>query len=62
MKSGVQKLLDLGVVEEVEPGSWVTLSPHFYVPKKPGEDPRFIFNMKQLNLTISLKKFKMASP
>ena len=62
MESWVQKLLDLGVIDEVEPGSWVTLSSHFYVPKKPGEDPRFIFNMKRLNLIIPLKKFKMASP
>ena len=58
----MQKLLELGVVKEVKPGSRVVISPHFYVPKKKGEDPRFIFNMKRLNLIIPLKKFKMASP
>ena len=56
--SEIQKLLNIGVIKEVEHHPEEFISPIFVIPKKDGED-RMILNLKELNKSIPYHHFKM---
>lgn len=56
----IQKLLELGVLIEVQPDDYQFISPIFTVPKKDNKNEhRMILNLKQLNEYIEPHHFKM---
>ena len=54
----ISKLLNMGVIKEVEHDPNEYISPIFVVPKKNGEY-RMILNLKELNKSIPYYHFKM---
>ena len=54
----IQKLLNIGVIKEVEHHPEEFISPIFVIPKKDGEY-RMILNLKELNKSIPYHHFKM---